>query len=105
LPALINPFRNDIWAQFLFHKLLRFLTPYCALVIGAWCVARTWPMVTSSGAFMWAGAAAVGLSLVMLGSHRTKRLGDAVLQMCVLQAAVLAATVNGLRGRWDVWHK
>jgi len=28
LPELLNPFRNRLWTQFLFHKLLRFLTPY-----------------------------------------------------------------------------
>ena len=28
LPGVLNPLRNRIWLQFVFHKLLRLLTPY-----------------------------------------------------------------------------
>ena len=39
LPGVLNPVRNPIWLQFVFHKLLRLLTPYLvviALVGMAW---------------------------------------------------------------------
>ncbi len=105
LPALLNPARNRLWTQFVFHKLLRFLTPYCALMIGAWCLARVWPTLTGhTGA--WLGPAATALFCVLaLSGDRAKPLRTIVAQACVLQVAVIVATFNGLRGRWDVWQK
>ena len=105
LPELLNPFRNRLWTQFLFHKLLRFLTPYCALVIGAWCLARAWPMVTRHWG-PWPSAAAIALlGVVAVMADRAKQLRNMIAQGFLLQAAVMVATFNGLRGRWDVWRR
>jgi cellulose synthase/poly-beta-1,6-N-acetylglucosamine synthase-like glycosyltransferase len=105
LPAVLNPFRNPLWTQFLFHKLLRFLTPYCALVIGAWCLVEAWPFLTGPWAPRPTSAAVAVLCAVGLWATRAKQLRTVVAQACLLQAAVMVATFNGLRGRWDVWQR
>jgi len=105
LPALLNPARNRIWPQFLLHKLLRFLTPYCALLIAAWGLAAIRPMLMEHWD-MWLGpAAAALLCIVVLSADRARRLWNVLAQVLLLQAAVVVATYNGLRGRWDVWGK
>jgi len=105
LPALLNPLRNPIWAQFLFHKLLRFLTPYAALGIGVWCLVTTWPKLTAPLGPSLSAAAAALLCLLFLSTDRAGRVRHVMGQAILLQAAVLVATFNGLRGRWDVWQK
>jgi cellulose synthase/poly-beta-1,6-N-acetylglucosamine synthase-like glycosyltransferase len=105
LPAVLNPFRNPLWTQFLFHKLLRFLTPYCALVIGAWCLVTVWPLLTGPWTARPSSAAVVVLCALGLGAARARQLQTVVAQACLLQAAVMVATFNGLRGRWDVWQR
>ncbi len=105
LPALLNPFRNPLWTEFLFHKLLRFLTPYCALVIGAWCLVTAWPYVTAPWGTRASPAAVAVLCVLGLGVARAKPFRAMVAQACLLQAAVMVATFNGLRGRWDVWRR
>ena len=102
---LLSPLRNPIWAQFLFHKLLRFLTPYCALAIGAWCLITTWPRLTAPLGTSLSAAAAALLCLLVLSADRAGRVRHMMGQAVLLQAAVLVATFKGLRGRWDVWQK
>jgi cellulose synthase/poly-beta-1,6-N-acetylglucosamine synthase-like glycosyltransferase len=105
LPTLLNPLRNPLWTEFLFHKLLRFLTPYCALVIGAWCLVTAWPFLTGPWATRPSPAAVAVLCVLGLGAASAKPLRTLVAQACLLQAAVMVATFNGLRGRWDVWQR
>jgi cellulose synthase/poly-beta-1,6-N-acetylglucosamine synthase-like glycosyltransferase len=105
LPALLNPLRNPLWTEFLFHKLLRFLTPYCALVIGAWCLVTAWPFLTGPWVTRPSPAALAALCVLGLGAASAKPLRTMVAQACLLQAAVMVATFNGLRGRWDVWQR
>ena len=87
MPGVLLPWRNPIWAQFVAHKLLRLLTPYL-LVAAAFAV----------------GVAAVAL-LVAARPALRRRVRGAAEQMLALQLAVVVATVNGARGRWDVWHR
>jgi cellulose synthase/poly-beta-1,6-N-acetylglucosamine synthase-like glycosyltransferase len=103
LPAVLVPGRNPIWVQFLFHKLLRLLTPYLALamVVGAAGLAlralRFLPPAVPFGVL-----AALTLALVALPALR-RRLVHQVGAALSLQAAIVVATVNGIRGRWNVW--
>lgn len=104
MPAILNPFRNPIWLQFLLHKLGRLMTPYAFGVL------------TLSGGLMLIDAAsqlhpglllalAAALSVPLLSRpwrSGVSRLGYWVLS---LQAAVVVATVNGFRGQWDVWRR
>ena len=103
LPIVLNPVKNPIWIQFVCHKLLRLLTPYLmllALVGGVWAIATRTP-VNALGPF------AAAVLLVAFAGLMIRRVRIAartrLAWMFALQSAVVVATVNGARGRWDVW--
>jgi len=105
LPAVLVPLRNPIWLQFVMHKLLRLLTPY--LVIGMGVGALGW----LSAQMDWrshglAALAAAGLFGALIAAvPRARRIVKTQVRwMWALQSSVVAATINGLRGRWDVWQ-
>jgi len=103
LPAVLVPGRNPIWIQFLFHKLLRLLTPYLVLAIlvgGAGLAVRA--LRALPVAVPLALAAALVLVLVVLPGLR-RRVVHQLSAAFSLQAAIVVATVNGIRGRWNVW--
>jgi len=111
LPGVLVPVRNPIWAQFLFHKLLRLLSPYLAALVGLGVLAAVWrARAFAADALgvrepallaLLVGAAAVAALLPRVGP----RLRALVVWGVALQAAVVMATVNGVRRRWDVWQK
>lgn len=101
LPAVLFPLRNPIWAQFLFHKLLRLLTPYWLFVIVAWICVLAFQHASAN--LLVALAALLTLSL--FGRGLSTRALRNVAQVAVLQVAVVVATANGLRGRWNVWQQ
>jgi hypothetical protein len=107
MPAVLLPFRNPIWPQFVCHKLLRLLTPYWVLAIIAWGAAL------GAGWLLDHPFATLGLALVaplIVYDYRRSRRSLArraygvVSSLLLLQAAVVVATVNGVRRRWDVWR-
>jgi cellulose synthase/poly-beta-1,6-N-acetylglucosamine synthase-like glycosyltransferase len=104
LPAVLSPLKNPIWPQFVFHKLLRMLTPYCAAFIVIWAFVRGLPLLGKSAPVFLAAA---GLAVVWLVRTRT-RTGSRIRQLAVegtlLQAAVIVAGVNGMRRHWQVWN-
>ena len=102
LPAVLSPARNRIWAQFVIHKLLRLLTPYAVvtLVVAGAIVAAQYLAVHPIAAALL-GAGALATLVVPRGFALARRL---VVGLAVVQAAAVVATVNGLRGRWDVWR-
>lgn len=100
LPAVLKPWRNPIWPQFICHKLLRLFTPYCVLLFTAWTTTRLIRELTSADLY-W------GLPLLLLGGAAllsSSRGGALVREAVLLQVAVLVASINGFRGRWDVWR-
>ena len=103
LPDVLRPSRNPIWLQFMFHKLLRLLTPYCVVGLAAWAGLMLLRWFETSHAI-------VGLqlvSLVAVGAVKKSRIariiGSAVVWILMLQAALVVATLNGIRRQWDVW--
>ncbi len=103
LPAVLLPWRNPVWVQFVFHKLLRLITPYLLLVLGVWALARVvqipWP-------FGPLALATSGLAAVWLWRARSTlaaRLRGITTEALLLQVAALKAGWNGLRGQWNVW--
>lgn len=103
LPELLVPTRNPIWLQFVFHKLLRLLTPY-------WCIGLT----TCAGilALRWLETRPIALGLPVFGlalistvrkAKVARIVASAVIWGVTLQAAFVVAAVNGLRRQWDVW--
>jgi len=105
LPAVLVPVRNPIWPQFVFHKLLRLLTPYLALVllvaVAALAARALWAL---GGATALLAAAAVPL-LALAHPALRRRVARQAEWVVLLQAAALLATVNGVRGRWAVWQR
>ena len=103
LPIVLNPFKNPIWLQFVCHKLLRLLTPYfvlLALIGGMWAIATRVSVETLLGIL---APLAVVVSLALMIRRVRVAAKTRLAWMFALQSAVVVATVNGARGRWDVW--
>jgi cellulose synthase/poly-beta-1,6-N-acetylglucosamine synthase-like glycosyltransferase len=104
LPAALLPVRNPVWVQFMLHKLLRLLTPYLLVCLGAAVVAV---LVARYGVYVLVAGAGMllllGLAAAMAGKWRTLR--SMAAWGLSLQAAIVTATYYGLRGRWDVWRR
>lgn len=104
LPQLLLPSRNPLWVQFVFHKLLRLLTPYwllgllaCGTLLGVhWLQSR--PALAAVPVLALAAVSAAGKARAL----RVAR--EMLLWGFTLQLAVVAAGVNAARGRWDVWR-
>lgn len=105
LPGVVNPVRNPIWLQFVFHKLLRLLTPYLAVLAlfgMAWAVITTL-LSTTLGTQVLLGLAVAGVMLCLI--PRVRRVVKSQIAWGVaMQSSIVVATVNGVRGRWDVWR-
>ena len=105
LPQVLNPVRNPVWVQFVCHKLLRLLTPYLAALVAlgaAWWVGAA--LVHAQSRIPLIVAASLVGALLLLPSLR-RRFATQVAWGIALQTSVVVATVNGLRGRWDVWRR
>jgi cellulose synthase/poly-beta-1,6-N-acetylglucosamine synthase-like glycosyltransferase len=105
LPAVLLPWRNPIWAQFLFHKLLRLTTPYLLLVmllaIATWLITT----IAASESAMAIGLAIAAVVVTAVPLIVSRRLRAGLMMVVAMQIAVVRATVNGLRGHWDVWSR
>jgi hypothetical protein len=105
LPGILNPLRNRIWLQFVFHKLLRLLTPYLAALAAVsmlWVAGTT--VVASPAGGRLLGGAAMALVLLCLVPHVRRALRAQLAWGFAMQSSIVVATVNGVRGRWDVWQ-
>jgi hypothetical protein len=103
LPDLLVPARNPIWLQFMFHKLLRLLTPYWCIGLGAWAavmLVRAMDIRPVVFSLPVVGLAAVTAARKVIVA---RVLATAVVWGVMLQAALVVATVNGVRRQWDVW--
>lgn len=103
LPDVLIPGRNPVWVQFVFHKLLRLLTPYLILVafIGVvWKLGNVLAVMDDQSLIV----TAVVVASLALWPHARRRLRDATGWFFAIQAAVVVSMANGLRGRWDVWR-
>jgi poly-beta-1,6-N-acetyl-D-glucosamine synthase len=104
LPDVLSPRRNPVWAQFVLHKLARMLTPVALLLLA---LRPAWELRTVPGQY----AAPAVLVVILAGAwtlrSRTpgaQRVRDMIAEAALLQAAVVMAGVNGIRGRWKVWE-
>lgn len=105
LPRVLDPIRNPIWVQFVFHKLLRLVTPYLTIFIGiaaAWLIGSA--IIASPVSWQILSGVALVMTLLCL-IPRVRRVASAQIAWGVaLQSSVVVATVNGMRGRWNVWQ-
>jgi cellulose synthase/poly-beta-1,6-N-acetylglucosamine synthase-like glycosyltransferase len=104
LPAILVPIRNPIWVQFVSHKVLRLLTPWLAMALVVGVVGAGWTLVSPTLLPMLLVATAAAMTAVLLAPRTRGVAVRAAVWGWTLQAAVVQATVNGLRGRWDVWR-
>ncbi len=102
LPAVLVPGRNPIWGQFVAHKLLRLATPYLAFAALVALAVLAVPVIHAMAP--WALPAAIGLAVAaMLAPGIGAKVRNLLHSLLAMQAAIVMATVNGLRGRWAVW--
>jgi cellulose synthase/poly-beta-1,6-N-acetylglucosamine synthase-like glycosyltransferase len=105
MPAVLLPWRNPVWIQFLCHKLLRLATPYALLAMAAGVLGL---LFSRGGTAVWGLLAAVTSLIAIVVAWPGGlglRLRHALAWGLALQGAVVVATWNGLRGRWDVWRR
>lgn len=103
LPGLLSPRRNPVWLQFVFHKLLRLTTPYLLLATTPWLAseARHALRRLPKGVAVGLGVAVTGGMYFEPGT--VLRCVSLLREGALLQAAVVRATWNGARGKWNVW--
>jgi cellulose synthase/poly-beta-1,6-N-acetylglucosamine synthase-like glycosyltransferase len=102
-PWVLLPWRNPVWLQFVCHKVLRLATPY--LILAA--LVGLMPAWVSRAAALWPAGAAVLALMVLAAVTRpapTRRILNGATWLISLQAAPIVATLNAIRGRWDVWQ-
>ncbi|MFL5606154.1 MAG: glycosyltransferase [Gemmatimonadaceae bacterium] len=102
LPSVLNPLRNPIWLPFVFHKLLRLLTPYLVLVAAVAAGQR-------AGAYLLSHPPGIQLTLGLVAGlcliPRVRQgLKEQLTWGLAMQSSIVAATANGMRGRWNVWR-
>lgn len=105
LPQVLNPFRNPLWIQFVCHKLLRLLTPYIAVLGAIGVIGRSVEFIVARGA---SSTEIVSVLVVIGAALAIRRIRETVKAQLAwgfaLQSSVVIATINGVRGRWDVWQ-
>jgi cellulose synthase/poly-beta-1,6-N-acetylglucosamine synthase-like glycosyltransferase len=104
LPAVLLPWRNPIFAQFVIHKLFRMLTPFALLPVAVWGLLAAFTLPAHQLALL---AAALGLAVAWVlrsGHRRARQVRGLVIEGALLQAAIVVAGINGMRGRWKVWN-
>lgn len=105
LPRILNPARNPIWVQFVFHKLMRLLTPYFLLVVAGGSAHAAAEWLDDRLVYVIFGTSAVGILLAGASPRTARSVCGVVYQGALLQAATVNATINGVRGKWDVWSR
>ncbi len=102
-PWVLSPWRNSVWLQFVCHKLLRLATPYLTLA----ALVGLAPIWVSRAADLWPVSVAVLVlwaSAAITGPPAAQRVLKRATWLIWLQAAPIVATLNAIRGRWDVWQ-
>jgi cellulose synthase/poly-beta-1,6-N-acetylglucosamine synthase-like glycosyltransferase len=98
-PDVLVPWKNPVWSHFVFHKVLRLLTPI-PLAIGALSLAAflllRWPSET-----LVSGGVLLGILLVMRTA--APRVFRQLIWVMRLQLVPVLAISNGMRRRWTVW--
>jgi cellulose synthase/poly-beta-1,6-N-acetylglucosamine synthase-like glycosyltransferase len=104
LPALLLPIKNPIWLQFVSHKLLRLVTPWVliAFLIGTFGVVIA--RIPVSVLPIMLIVIVIALTAIVIVPKTRFVVQRGVQWGWSLQTAVVQATLNGLRGRWDVWQ-
>jgi cellulose synthase/poly-beta-1,6-N-acetylglucosamine synthase-like glycosyltransferase len=104
MPTLLMPWRNPAWVQFVSHKLFRLLTPWLVLITFGGAALVLWGLLPpSSRRGVCSGVVALVLAAFVVPPSRRLAF-KGISWGWSLQTATIEATMNGLRGRWDVWR-
>jgi cellulose synthase/poly-beta-1,6-N-acetylglucosamine synthase-like glycosyltransferase len=104
MPGVLVPFRNPIFVQFVSHKLLRLLTPWLLLLLLYGAAGMLLSRIGSDAMLVLVSILAALAVVVLLWPATRGKLFRALAWGWSLQAALVEATMNGVRGRWDVWR-
>ena len=105
MPGVLVPVRNPIWLQFVCHKLLRLLTPYLLVTIVAGSAVLVFGALSGQQRLALLGALTATLAVAAVLPAVRRRARALATWGVTLQAAVVVATIKGIRGRWDVWQR
>jgi cellulose synthase/poly-beta-1,6-N-acetylglucosamine synthase-like glycosyltransferase len=101
MPGVLVPGRNPIWVQFVMHKLLRFASPLLVTIALAGLAATTWTTVAADPPrIRMVVLGGLGVVVLLLAVRPLRRVVGEFVQ---LNLALVQATVNGVRGNWNVW--
>jgi cellulose synthase/poly-beta-1,6-N-acetylglucosamine synthase-like glycosyltransferase len=105
MPAVLLPWRNPVWIQFVCHKLLRLATPYA---VAGLCLGLLGVAFSARPAIGWTLLSA-GLLFALVALVWRQGLGGRLRHglewMLSMQGAIMVATWHGIRGDWHVWKR
>lgn len=104
LPGVMNPLRNPVWLAFVFHKVLRLLTPLCVFMIGL-SGASLVPVVVRAdlGMPILVVALSALAALVLIPSRAARRAREAIAWMLAMHAALIVGAMKGAQRQWNLW--
>lgn len=105
MPAVLLPWRNPVWLQFVCHKLLRLATPYALAGLGLGVLGAAFSARTALGWALLAAALLLGFVALVWRNGPGRRLRHGLEWLLSMQGAILVATWHGLRGEWNVWKR
>lgn len=103
MPEVLQPLRNPIWFQFVFHKLMRLATPLLAALSAAWSLTIAWRFVGPNNLMLAALALALTAAAVML-LPPLRVLREAFVWGAYMVSAAGIGVMLGVRRQWDVWR-
>jgi cellulose synthase/poly-beta-1,6-N-acetylglucosamine synthase-like glycosyltransferase len=105
MPAVLLPWRNPVWLQFVCHKLLRLATPYALAGLGLGGLGAAFTASPPMGWALLAAALLLGLVALVWRTGPGRRLRHGLEWVLSMQGAILVATWHGIRGEWNVWKR
>jgi len=105
MPAVLLPWRNPIWIQFVCHKLLRLTTPYALAGLGLGVLGAAFSARPAMGWALLAALLLVGFVALVWRNGLGRRLRHGLEWVFSMQGAILVATWHGIRGEWNVWKR
>ena len=105
MPAVLLPWRNPVWIQFVCHKLLRLATPYAVAGLGLGVLGAAFSARPAVGWALLAGLLLLGLVALLWRNGPGGRLRHGLEWVLSMQGAILVATWHGIRGEWNVWKR
>lgn len=105
MPAVLLPWRNPVWIQFVCHKLLRLTTPYALAGLGLGLLGAAFATRPAIGWTMLIAALLLGVVAIVWRNGLGGRIRHGLEWILSMQGAIVVATWYGIRGDWHVWKR